>query len=440
MTRKTLRKASAEVSADASAGPSEVPLGDNEGTPLLFPDAGPRDVCEVRRLSATDAKYNIIGRLPPDETTEQRVAECAGGGRYRVMLVGPDENTGKLQYKRRLQFEIEGQARPFTFKGLGPTAGTTTEPGRATVMTTGDDGKQRIGIDEVMTAGIMNLFTTQQQVNQAMIAAVKEVKGGTTDWGKTIAAALPLVTELVKARTPVAAPVTPAPDPLVMIEKIANLLKTTAQPTTSFKDVLETLNEALDLKRELRADHDGGTGDPMLDIVKENLPNLIGVIQNAQRQSGQPVSSADAIAKRFTGTPAVPAGATTPALPAGETGTMDPQLLAFLNGRRKHWVQSAEAGRSAPVMAAYEWEMLPAQYRGPVREFMDDMEKAAQTLVKVLPEMAKFPTWYDDFFTELHVVMFPERYEGDDEGGDIVEENVVEVDADDRGGEGEVVN
>lgn len=423
MARKTTRKTDAKTDMETDGGTSEEVL-DGE-SPILFPEAGPDDSVEVKRLNDRDARWEYVCKLLPQDATQERVAQIKGGGRYRLQLQGPHPETGKPVYKRRVSFEVDGPAHALV---LNP--GVVTPPPAGTVVTTvpgsETEGPQRVTVDNILSAGILQLFNTMQAVNQTMLQTVKEARapGPEDSTGKTLVAML----EVVKAA--ISKPAPEARDPLEMLEKVGNIIKSTSQPGGSFKDLVETMNEVLDLK-ERAAPAGDSTGDPVLDMIRESLPKVISVVQEEQRRRHLPVMSRDDIAKRVAQqltTPkaaaALAPGAAVPAASVPETeGTMNPALLAFLTGRRKVWHKAAEKGADPAIVAGYEWAMVDDSYRGVIREFMD-REDGFALLTTFAPEVTQYQAWYDEFYGALHQEIFPERYPDSVEGeDDSVEEN-----------------
>jgi hypothetical protein len=396
-----------------------------EEAPVLFQAEHPEDVIWVSRLNEKDMKWQFVCKLLPEECTVERVAQIRGGGRYRVTLKGPDPERGHDVFKRRRSFQIDGDPHPVNMNPPTPYVA-----GQAPTATGG--GPQRVGLDDIMSAGILNLFQTQQQVNTAMMQAVKEAKGQTTDWGKLVAAMLPLITAIVNRPQPTAPPQV---DPLTMLTKVGELLKSTTSPGSSFKDVIDAMNGVLELRE--RAHEDDTTGDPLLDIVRENLPKVMEVIQQEQVRRGVPVTPTAEIARRLAaaGKPAVALapGPTQPPPAAGEADVSNAGLLLnFLQARRQAWLRYATVGRSPSVCALWEWENVPASYRGTIREFLarEDIEGA---FFAAVPEAKNYHQWYTDFLVSLHEAVFPEQYGDEPDSADESRGVPDEVEGEDEG-------
>jgi hypothetical protein len=207
-------------------------------------------------------------------------------------------------------------------------------------------------------------------------------------------------------------------DVMALVREVASLVKEKTSSTEDFGKMVAMMNDVLELKDRAAGE---GTGDPLLDIIGDNLPKIITMVQDAQRQQGRPVQPAHVIEEQVrarvaeTKAPALPPPLNT----ALEGANVISPLEGFLRIRGKLLLGNARDNVPPDVVADYEWAVMPAPFKGAVREFMG-REDALALLVQALPGAAQYQQWFTEFHAALHMAIFPEQYEEEDIQPEIV--------------------
>lgn len=415
VSREGVSEASVTGNGDIAVdGPSDTP-SDTLGN--LFEAMGDDSYVNIRRRDSRTTMLAYCGRLSPAEAREEVLKERGGGGTYncREMVRNPD--TGQFHWGRQRTIYIEGPS--FMWKdGPQVSAGGVASvplPGPAVA-----EGK--VTPNDVLTAAMLDIMRAGREGAEANATATARLldsvsanlnKGGETPrWVETL---IPLLVPLVER---IAAPA-PAVNPMEMMLAGMKLAREMGSPVTSLKEQFEAMEAMLDLKlraKELEAGAEGGTpstGDPLLDIVQQNLPRVLEFIGQLKAQPGAP-SPAPVSRGLPPGVGVVVPQATIPPTPAGET----PMWMLHLNNLRKPLLSFAQAGKDPQMVAEHVLElMLPTNIRGDLTAFLLQGEPALAQFLTFAPEFQPYQAWVADVMDTMLAILHPEEPEGEPEPG-----------------------
>jgi hypothetical protein len=390
----------------AVGNPESDLVGDPAGDPggmSLFDDMGADSYVIVHRIDDISKRPVFQFRLAPSEANEETLQRLRGGG-YYVCKEKRRAEDGSWQWGRQRSVQIDGAPKPLrelpdSMQAIMPGPGAKTEDAAV-----GMAGSADVSLNDIMKAGVLNLLNAQQGVQTAMMKAVEAIPRPTAEKSPFSEKAMELLLQVLTREPP------KQPDPMDLAKQVAAIIGERTSPMSGFKEMFDTMNRMLALRKRLNEDEETGTGDPLMDIIKENLPKIVGVIQQEQARKGQPVASTGDITRRL-----VPPVAALPAIaPASEPDpAMHPEvdmLSKWLIARRPVLRRAAETGVDPEAMAKVEWGMLPPEYRGVIREFLG-REDAEQLTRSAIPEYAAYETWYGSFLEVLTLLARPEDYE-----------------------------
>lgn len=339
----------------------------------LFDNMKDDTVVVVHRFDPEAGRQVLMYKLMPDEATDVEIQRLSGGGKYTTREhVRNDE--GKMVFGRQRLIAISGVPRmarmPHSYDQPEPTA----KPEVGTV-----DNK-KTSIDDVLTAGILRLFTSQSEASetqakmyQAMLARPDAPQ---IDWGELIKAVSPIIVTLLAKKDN-------GPNPMEMVTQIAAMVKESTSSTTQFKDMLETVDTVFSIKEQSV----GPPADPLA-LFAGQLPKILEIISVEQRSKGR-MPTEEEVKRRLAAPPKT-------SLPEGKV----PVYQALLNKFAPTLVRWAQEGKDPEVMGKYLFNSIPEKYHGAVREFLlrDDAE---ELIYQAVSDLRAFPEWTNECFMVL---------------------------------------
>lgn len=409
----------------------------------IFEESGDDAYVVVSRLDPISKRWNLCFRVAPFEAKATIVQQFLGGGTYRMREFVRDEG-GAFVYGQQRQITIEGQPKPLTdYPGSAvvnerpmtersPVEGPGGNAGPAAAI----PGGAGVGINEVMTAGVLRLFDAQNQNQEnatkmmdVMIA--RSLNQPQTDWSKVLVAAAPLITAFVnRPKDPATTPL----DTVAMIQQVAEIFKENTSKAGELKEQIAVIDSILGVKQKGldMLTPDAPPPEDAVDALVRQLPKFMEMMQDEQkmklRRAGIPVdeivegAAASPSAAAPTGPaafPAQPAGVSAPAAndPAKPEG---PMWQLILLSRKDYLLKMAQRNKDPVVLGEFEYEVMPDEAKGAVAEFLSH-ENAFEQIMTTLPELQQYQAWTAQFFETLHRNFFPDEYA--DEG----EEDEVEL-------------
>lgn len=385
--------------------PESEPGSEDTGLPdpaLLLPGEWSEEArCTVQRLDERTGKWTHQFYIHPNQATTELLQEFRGGGKYR--LFGRDRTeSGKWVTLNTCTVDVDGPPKPLTHY---PSTGQKIPQGGRPVVGTlpgNGDGDRRVGMDDVLTAGVLDLLKASREQNQAAIDAIRasqQTRGpGVLEIINALAPVLKdAITAFQGARGPAPAGSGAALKELTDI--IGSVKQLIAAPTDPAKREIALIERMLDLKDRL------GLGDEPDDrstaerLAETYLPRLLDLADQQRTTPGQP---------RIAPAKQPPR----PAVTAGE-GSPQPVWKQFLGAHKKRLLSQAQRDKAAEVIAEYDWEVLPEQFRGPVKEFIGT-EGILEMILAEFPEFAQYRAWFTTYFSTLYELCYPEPEEDDD--------------------------
>lgn len=393
--------------------PEDSPL---VGSATLFDAMAENAYVLVKRMDPDTKQYNTLGRLEPMQATEEMLAEYGGGGKYLIQEKVPAE-VGGFQWGRQRTLIIDGERKyfkGFPSYGKAPASPPSPVPG-STVLAIPD----KVTMNDVNIASMVDFLKMSRELTQSQIDSIRQMNQRQTpswDLEKLIAVGLPLLKELLISLRPAAPPPPPLPpDPFVLMERMAQLVKDSILPTPPEKqDPVEAMQRNIEMMeglvglklsmKELAGDKE--EPDLLTEVTKENLPRVLNLMEAemARRRAGSAPTSAPTTRPRL---PASTGPAPEAAVSTTETGMAPWQQL--LQARRKNLFAMARDGKDPQICALAMLELqIPASYSGMVREFVQQ-DDALQLVLATLPELAPYQQWVADFLDAAYLYFFPEE-------------------------------
>lgn len=370
--------------------PRVVPDEEEVDVPVqLFVPETDEDVIYVQRRDEGTKQWVFQFNLAPEEGTISEVARLRGGGVYRMQLVGPN-NEGNVVIRTQRTIHIDGPPRK-----LVQYPKSYDKPD-SKGQVAGSPAAGRVGIDDAITAGIINLLDAQGKASGLQMTAMQNMmQRPETNWVPLLVAFAPVVEKLIASRTGEKV------DVLGIIKQTVDMVKEGTSQPMAFKDMINTMKEVLELK-DLAAPVEAEE-DPIMVLAKENLPRLLAVIEREQKRKGQFPTAAEVRT----------------AIPGGVEGVppVQPWQRGVI-GYRKQLIAWAERAKDPEVCADFIFEMLPEAFKGSFREWLGG-ENAGDLLFQTLPELRNYEQWTIQCFTRLTDLFHPEPEPGDiTEGGE----------------------
>lgn len=440
MPRKPRKNPVKTPSETPSETPYETPYDPDEQDEgvTVFDSTGEDKYVRVKRLNERTKKWDFLFRLAPHEATEEYIQELAGGGTFRcIEMVVVD---GSPQFGRQRTLVIGGEPKKVVTvpDGAGRT-GTPTVTPTPTSVVQGMDGGVNVG--QIMAAGLLDFFKASQVANQAAVQAIKEIGSSRREersfWTPEVVIAMAALAEKVLNRPQKEL------DLLGVIEQVTNMVRSNTNPSASFKDTIEVMNEVLDLKERTRPEE----GDPLTSLIGENASKLIDIIATATREKGRAPTEQEvrAVAARTVQgqlPPAIPAQQS----PQGEQAVIPenaPVWQRVVATYEKQLVRLAQTDKDPVVLANFALQMLSPPARAGMREFLAYGEDSLTALFGQFPALAQQRAWVTEFFSAMYEHFFggsdeeetEEGSDNEDESGD--ENDIVDITEPDTGEEGD---
>lgn len=369
----------------------------------LFTDMSQDAVVYVYRRDEVSKEPVFMYKLSPEEAHVDEIQRLSGGGYYTCRERGRNEE-GRKVWQQQRTLRVGGAPReprmPQSYESESTAA--TPRPGE---VETGAVGRAGVGMDEVLTAGILKLLQGSADLSTAQAEAYKNMANRpaapATDWGALITAAVPVVVAMIKKRE----------DPMEVMTRAAALFKDNASPATAFKDQLSTITEVFNLKEAVTPP----PPDP-IESALGMLPQLLDII-TAEQKSGRPVTVETVQQRLAAGT-----GATPPASPpAAQYRDAKPMWLKMLTQLVPRTLSWASQGKDPALLAEFFVNEIPEQHAGHLREFLQRAD-AKEMLFRLAPGLAQYEQWVGECFDAM-----ADHYFGEPDAEEVDAEEVVEV-------------
>jgi hypothetical protein len=347
--------------------------GDEEGlVGNLFDDMESDSIVIVHRYDAESARQVLMFKLIPEEATDTEIQKLAGGGKYATREQVRNE-AGQLVWGRQRTVVIGGRPKepqmPRSYEERQP-ASVNPAP---EVGTTSD---RKTTLDDVLTGGILRLFTTQADAAETQAKMFQSMAGRPQmDWTALIVALSPLFLKLLDRKDD-------GPNPMEMVTQIAEMVKSSSSPTTQFKDMLETVDSVFSIKEQAA----GPPADP-LTALAATLPQILEIVSAEQRNKGR-MPTHDEVKRKLAAPSTQPPGGKMPVY-QGLLRKFAPMLVRW-----------AREGKDPGLMGEFLYNSIPEKYHGAVREFLL-REDADNMVYQAVPDLREFPQWTQDCFGTL---------------------------------------
>lgn len=346
---------------------------------------------EIRRTSPVEfAGY--VGTYSRDGWTPDRLMEEWGGGKFTIRV-----KNGAGQFMGVRHLTLAGKSKNKEAPPA-PVAAVAAAP----------------------AAGNDALAQALNAINESNKAARESTKD-------QIGLLTTLITSLINKEAPKPPP---APDPLALLEKAANILK-----PRDTGDAMTAFIKGIDMGKSFA--EGGSGGEPgMASVFMEGIKTIKEAAALAPAQQQQRPAQRR-IAKAPPGT--VPAAETTAAPPppnntGAQTVSNPMKQMQWLKQQANFLVLQASRNKSSELYAELFLDNLPEFL--PVETVHEQMKDPAaiQKLGAIVPNVLKFPQWFEDF--RKSVVEFIEQAQNEDDEDDEAGGTVIEGQAQPVGGEG----
>lgn len=339
----------------------------------LYDNMDEDTVVVVHRFDPESGRQVLMYKLMPSEATDIEIQRLSGGGKYSTREHVLNEQGSRVFGRSRI-IVVAGPPRMAEMPQSYANRPTPTP--KPEVGTVGD--KNKTSIDDVLTAGILRLFTsqaeaseTQAKMYQAMLARPDAPH---VDWSVLITALIPLAVKLLDRKND-------GPNMLEMVTQVAAMMKENTSSTTQFKDMLETVDTVFGIKEQVA----GPVADPLTTLAGQ-LPKILEIISTEQSSKGRMPTEEEV--KRRLASPQKPSGGNMP---------VHQMLLKKFAPMLVRW---AQAGKDPSLMGDFLYNSIPEKLHGAVREFLlrDDAE---EVVYQAAPDLRGFPQWTQDCFGTL---------------------------------------
>ena len=385
--RATKGRPKAQQSTGQSTGgpvPESIEQSSEEETGLvgnLFDNMKDDTVVVVHRFDPEAGQKVLMYKLMPDEATDVEIQRLSGGGKYTTREHVRD-NLGRMVFGRYRQITISGLPRMAKMPKSYERSDSLDSPAPTKPEVSTVDSKT--SIDDVLTAGILRLFTsqaeaseTQAKMYQAMLARPDAPR---LDWGELIKAVSPIIVTLLANKDN-------GPNPMEMVTQIAAMVKESTSSTTQFKDMLETVDSVFSIKEQAA----GPPADPLA-MFAGQLPKILEIISAEQHSKGR-MPTEEEVKRRLATPPKT-------SLPEGKV----PVYQVLLNKFAPTLVRWAREGKDPDVMGKFLFNSIPEKYHGAVREFLL-RDEADELIYQAVPDLRAFPEWTNECFLALAEVL-----------------------------------
>jgi len=360
----------------------------------LFDLQGDDDVIYIWRIHPVSKKLVFMFRLSQEEGTEEEIQRLAGGGKYMCREKGRNEE-GLMVFGKSRTVEIGGAPRePKVPKATQAEIDAAPSENPAPVVGVIGEQKKGATLDDALTAGIIRLLTSQAEVGETQAKMYQTMmtrpERPQTNWGPIITACVPLLTSMIERKDN-------APNPMEMIEKIASLMKTNTNPTSQFKDMLETVDSVFSIKEQAA----GPAPDPLTALTGQ-LPKILEIISSEQKTRGR-IPTPEEVQRRLATTQP-----TQPSQPGAQPKM--PMYQALLN-RFSPMLRDWAARGQDPVQAGeYIVASIPEQHHGAVREFLA-REDSEELVYQTIPDLRNYPDFTQQCFGAIADMFEPDEEE-----------------------------
>jgi hypothetical protein len=355
--------------------PQETEGAEDSFSPLegsgLFSDVSRKEDDYVRVLRRDDAEKTLVfhGKLAPEETTSEKIAELFGGGYYKCIYFQRSE-TGAYVFTRARIIRLPGPYKPPT--GQLPGVG---QPNPAS-----SNGKPEVG---TLPQG----GSATETLNSALVASVLEMMKSFSKpapppppplpWGEILTAISPIVKGLLERKPE------PQPDVMEIVKQVKELLPASnpaAPVTNTVTDMIKGMKELLGLKDVLEGKEGPVDSETAMWTLGAKALDVLAARGGATQPETQPQQ---------------PGRTAPPQLPPDT-----PMWKRLLLSQKKQLLNAAGANIAPDTAAELALQFLPPTAQGVLAEFLalpDHVEIAMQTI----PELRNFPHWTQDFFAEV---------------------------------------
>lgn len=346
----------------------------------LYDNMDDDSIVVVHRFDPDTAKQVLMYKLLPDEATDIEIQRLSGGGKYTTREHVRNE-AGQMVFGRQRTVVISGPPK----LALMPKSYTEGQPqgnAKPEVGTVGE--KKGTTIDDVLTAGILRLFTSQAEASETqskMYQAMLAKPQSDMDWGKIVTALVPLFVSMIEKKDN-------APNPMEMIEKIASLMKTNTNPTAQFKDMLETVDSVFSIKDQAA----GPPTDPLTTMATQ-LPKILEIISSDQKKGRTPTVAE--VQQR---------------LAQPNTEAKPPMYQALLNRYAPMIKDWAMRGQDPVQLGEFIVSSIPERYHGAVKEFLA-REDSEEIVYQTIPDLRNYPDFAHKCFGTMADMFEPDEEE-----------------------------
>jgi len=358
--------------------PVEKPTEEEAGGPVgnLFDNMKDDTVVVVHRFDPEAGQKVLMYRLMPDEATDVEIQRLSGGGKY-ITREHVRDSTGRKVFGRYRQITISGLPRMAKMPRSYEHSDSSDSPAPTKPEVGAVDTKT--SIDDVLTAGILRLFTsqaeaseTQAKMYQAMLARPDPVP---MNWSELITALSPIIVLMLKKED--------GPSTLELVTQVAAMVKENTSSTTQFKDMLETVDSVFSIKEQAA----GPPADPLTTLAAQ-LPKILEIISSEQHSKGR-MPTEEEVKRRLAVSTKKPAA-----------GGAMPVYQALLNKFTPMMVRWARENNDPIALGNFLFGAIPKKYHGAVSEFLL-REDAEELVFQTAPDLREFPEWTNECFTTL---------------------------------------
>lgn len=351
----------------------------------------------------TSTQYQFHGYLPLNEAGPALLTEMFGGGKWKLQVTAKDD-TGKEAIVRGTVRTLPGPyKRPI--KELPGLRTSEPETGSRTVAVRGDGALPTAGesLNAALVGSVIDLLKAQRESSR--VAGM--------DWSPIITAVTALLTTILTKL------MDRGPDPMLMAQlhaveaDLAALKEKPGPAASAITDALEGIERIVKVSAAVRrmAGSDESPTDPEAAMWGLGKVALETLIKSGQPGALPPPGVQDVAKLQAVGSQPPPSSAT-------------PLWQRILIHHGRDMLQAARRGVDPALAAEWTMKMLPSDVLGVVVEFLKRPD-AASVIMQVVPDLASFPTWVDEFVSEARAEVIegpePSEEEASEEPADSAE-------------------
>ncbi len=349
----------------------------------ILGDLGSQGECLIyRRHRATGPKEAYIDTVPAEQVTPEFMKDTYGGGNYRLQFKAPDER-GRRVYRGQVRLAITEELPP-KMPSYGASGGGEDDEPPGIVRPV-----QGARISDAMDTTVIGFIRSMNEMQVMQMESLKTIVQRKGDDGPGVLDKLvpfvPLLAPLVAAITTSMLRRDEGSEKVMeMAREIGAMIAKNQAPSSSIKEMAETLS----VLRDLSGDFSGERSDPAGTMLAQIAPAIVEAISRSNGSAPEGAASVGAVPRPV----AVASGQ-----PAAQTGDRMGMLKIALAPYAKAVVSMAKRGKDAELQGMAMADNVPEAMLGAARQFVEQDDAFTQ-LLAMFPEFVEYQGWVEQWY------------------------------------------